>query len=134
MMSAPSKTKVPLTVIAADAATEIFLVDAHLSRQDKAVGELRTAVAPGLYKLRFRSAQTQIDRLIEIPPKGVPPIEASPVPFITATPLDDTADVNPAHQQIVRETTRNPAQRTLGAGSKLCLFVRVPLEGESGSV
>jgi hypothetical protein len=133
-MSASSETKVPLHVVAADAATEIFLVDARLGRQDRAVGELRTRVAPGLYKLRFRSAQTQVDRLIEVPLDGLHRVEAPPIPFATAMPLDDTADLNPAHQQIVREATSNPAERTLGVGSKLCLFVRDLPEDESQSV
>ena len=126
-MSASSKntaTKVPLRVKAADAATEIFLVDAHFNRLDKAVGELLTAVTPGIYKLRFRSAQTQTDILTEVPPAGIPPIAGPLVPFVTAMPLDNTAFPNPDHQQLVKDTTVNPAQKALGAGSRLSVFVR----------
>ena len=130
-MNALSDAKTPLHVQAADAATEIFLVDAQFNRQNKAVGEMRTIVAPGIYKLRFRSAQTQIDQLIEVPPNGAPLITAPPVPFVTAMPLVDTAYANPKHQQIVRETTANPAQRVLGSGSRFCLFVRDPLDQET---
>ena len=125
-MSASSETKetkVPLHVRAADAATEIFLVDAHFNRQDKAVGELHTAVSPGIYKLRFRAAQTQTDLLIEVPPAGGPPIDAPLVPFVTAMPLEHTAYPNPDHQQIVRDTTVDPAQQALGAGCRLSVFV-----------
>lgn len=133
-MNVSSETKVPLHVQTTDAATEIFLVDAHFSRKHKAVGELRTVVVPGIYKLRFRAAQTQIDRLIEIPSEGSPPLKEQPVPFTTAIPLDDTAYALPHHQRMVRETTANPAQRALGGGSKLCLFVRDPTDQGDGQL
>ena len=129
-MNALSDAKTPLHVLASDPATEIFLVDARFKRLNKAVGEMRTLVAPGIYKLRFRSAQTQIDQLIEVPPDGAPLITAPLVPFVTAMPLDDTAYADPKHQQIVRETTASPAQRVLGSGSRFCLFARDPLDQE----
>ncbi len=134
-MSVPSKAKgikAPLHVGAADAATEIFLVDAHFNRQDKAVGELRTAVTPGIYKLRFRAAQTLTDLLIEVPPAGGPPIKGPPVPFVTAMPLAHTAYPNPGHQQFVRDTTVNPGQLAPGAGCRLAVFVRDHTDQRSG--
>ncbi len=123
-MNASSEDMAPLIVRAADAATEIFLVDASFRRQAKGVGELRTQVTPGIYKLRFRAAQTQVDRLIMVESGQETRIEQAPVPFVTAIPLDNTADTNPSHQLLVQEVTASPARRSLGIGAKLCVFAR----------
>jgi len=113
---------VTLRVSASDAATEIFLVDARLARREKAVGAMEATVSPGLYKLRLRAGRTQVDRLIEVTPDKARKIDAAPVAFATAMPLDDTADADADHAQVVRDATTRRSERS--GGSRLCLFVR----------
>lgn len=128
-VSASSDALVALSVRAADAATEIFLVDAGFRRRAKAVGELNTRIAPGIYKLRFRAALTQVDRLIEVEPGKETRIEQAPVPFFTAIPLAATADANPDRQRFIQAVTAGPVRRSAGTGARLCVFARDTLPG-----
>lgn len=127
MNKLPSKTQdqIRLVVNAADNATEIFVVDARFQRIASGVGQLTVAVVPGLYKLRFRSGQSQMDKLIEVE-AGVPELvfEGHPLRFATAAPIPDTETSHETHQAAARELSRSSPRISRGSGSGIYLFVR----------
>ncbi|AZV76958.1 hypothetical protein EBB79_02970 [Parasedimentitalea marina] len=93
-----------LEVNAADAATEIFLIDGRLRRIAKGVGWLGHDVAPGFYKLRYRSAATQVDELIEVTGETERhAVHAEPIAFRSAAPLAYTATANVAQLNRAQE-------------------------------
>lgn len=124
----PNSDRLPLRVVAADEGSEIFLVDAGFRRLASAVGELRTAVEPGLYKVRFRSGDAMADRLVEVPPQ-LPPgqsevlIRGEPLRFASALPLPDTRTSHEYHQAAWSHAW-DPPDLNLGNGSLLFVLAR----------
>ncbi|MCU0843004.1 MAG: hypothetical protein MUC79_15005, partial [Thiobacillaceae bacterium] len=119
-----SSERLPLHVVAADAGTEIFLVDADFRRLASAVGELRTEVEPGLYKVRFRSGDAMADRLVEVAPgQGDVLVQGEPLRFASALPLPDTRTSHKYHQAAWSHAW-GPPDLNLGSGSRLFVMAR----------
>jgi hypothetical protein len=122
--------RIPLHIRAPDLGTEIFLVDAKLNRIKSAIGELRTEVAPGLYKVRFRSAGTMKDTLVEVPtelPLGQNSVlvEGLPLQFASSMPLANTRTTHEYHQMAWSRAALNP-DRSIGTGASLFVLARDP--------
>jgi hypothetical protein len=117
-----------LRAVAADQGTEVFLVDTGFRRLAEAVGELRVEVAPGLYKVRFRSGDVMADQLVEVPPQ-LPPgqseilVRGGPLSFASALPLPDTRTSHEYHQAAWSHAWDGP-DLSLGAGSRLFVLAR----------
>jgi hypothetical protein len=123
-MKQQSEPRVSLQASAADATTEIFVVDGKLRRLASGVGELEISVRPGIYKVRFRSGAVQEDKLVEV--TGTEPtvqVHGPPVQFRSAAPIYETATSREYHQAAAgRESRREPLR--CGSGSRLFLFAR----------
>jgi hypothetical protein len=125
MKKSLSKNKIEITVQAADRGTEIFMVDSGLHRIASGVGILKQAVSPGIYKLRFRSGESQTDELIEVKPDMESlKIDGPVVQFSSAAPIDATLDDFEYHKKAAREISLSLAKKSPGSGGGLFLFVR----------
>jgi hypothetical protein len=127
--------RIPLSIHAGDAGTEIFLVDSHFAVIASGVGVLDTKVVPGLYKVRYRAGGTIRDELIQIQPThamtGVR-ITGTPIDFASPVPLPDTKTPTDAYEVAWQESQREPAQR-IGQGARLFLLLRDPGDSPRGA-
>lgn len=129
MTQSPSEA-VNLLVEGPDAATEIFLIDAGLQRIEAGIGELRARVAPGLYKIRYRSGAQQEDTLVHIPAgKANHVISARPVLFRSAAPIANTETSHEYQAWPALDHSRR-THHAIGHGSHVFLFVREASEDE----
>jgi hypothetical protein len=127
------KNKIALTVEAADKGTEIFVVDSDLKRIASDVGVLKQSVPPGIYKIRFRSGQSQIDKLVEVKQDADPlKIEGPSVRFSSAAPIEQTSTYQEHHKKAACELSLSSAGERPGRGSGLFIFVRDLLPGTTG--
>ena len=109
----PSDTAVPpkvnFDVTAADSGTEIFLIDGNFNLAGKIIGKGSFSVAPALYKLKVRSGNTTVEKIITVS-EGMKPIVLEPVKFTSPVPLaDGTCDVHPTakgHHVLARAVLR----------------------------
>ena len=121
---------VPLTVRAADEGTEIFLIDSNFNRLQSAVGKMKARVNPGIYKIRFRAGEAQVDRIVEVTNaarggrNSVEVSEAS-LSFSSAAPIPGTRTTQEDHEVAWRRAWQCP-DVTRGQGGRLFLMVRDP--------
>lgn len=123
-MSALLFNSVTLTIRAADEASEIFLIDAGLSRIASGVGRLKIDVDPGIYKVRFRSGASQHDELVEI--SGLDEnvvVQGPPILFHTAAPIDKTLTTHEYHSGPATMLSKQ-VNCEIGYGGELFIFVR----------
>ncbi|MDJ0731094.1 MAG: hypothetical protein QNJ33_13980 [Crocosphaera sp.] len=124
MNKSQSKDRVKLSVRAADRSTEIFLVNNKFERIASDVGQLESDVVPGIYKVRFRAGQSQIDKLIEVEAgANFKPYNGPAVEFTTAAPIKQTITNREHHQNAAYELSRS-VKLELGRDSRIFLFVR----------
>lgn len=121
---------IPLTVRAADEGTEIFLIDSQFNRLKSAVGRLRTEVKPGIYKIRFRAGEAQVDQIVEVTEAGQGgrngvEVTGSPLSFTSAAPIPGTRTFLQTHEAAWRRAWQCPDKRC-GQGGRLFLMVRDP--------
>ena len=119
---------VPLTVKAADEGTEIFLIDSGFRRISSAVGRMQTEVKPGIYKVRFRAGEAQVDRFIEVTNAargGRNSVEVSeaPLSITSAAPIPGTRAFSQCHEAAWRRAWQCP-DKNLGHGGRIFLMVR----------
>ena len=124
--------KVKIHLTAADEGTEIMLVDAFLGRIRSETGELRTTVAPGMYKAHFISGGTMHDVLLDATRPGQDVVHhqealdlhsAAPLPMSkSGASVQRTTDVGV--QMALAEAMSNDVHLHLGSGSHLFLLVR----------
>ncbi len=124
MSESQSDSKVMLRVNASDTLTEVFLVDNRFQLITAGVGSVEAAVAPGLYKARFRVGQVQSDSLVEVPAGTETKIfVGSAVQFATPVPLPQTMTWQQKHEEAARDLSKSlPLKK--GSGSQLFLFLR----------
>ncbi|MBE0576872.1 MAG: hypothetical protein IH613_13365 [Desulfuromonadales bacterium] len=124
---------VKLNAVAADGATEIFLIDANLRRIATGVGKLEKRVMPGLYKVRFRSGASQHDELVEVSGKEEQVrVNAPPILFKATAPIDATHTNHEYQSRLARRESQKSHLR-MGVGGELFLFLRETSENESAS-
>lgn len=119
---------VPLTVRAADEGTEIFLIDGNFNRLQSAVGKMKTRVKPGIYKVRFRSGEAQVDRIIEVTDaarggRNSVEVSGASLNFSSTAPIPGTRTTSEAHEAAWRRAWRRP-DKILGDGGGIFLMVR----------
>jgi hypothetical protein len=124
MSGSQSESKVTVRVNAADSLTEVFLVDSRFEKIAAGVGSVEAAVAPGLYKARFRVGQVQSDNLIEVP-AGAPVkvFDGLAVQFSSPVPLSQTMMWQQEHGVAAQELSRSVPLKK-GSGSQFFLFLR----------
>ena len=125
MKKSPYENKIELTLQAPDRGTEIFIVDSGLHRIASGVGIIKKSVSPGIYKVRLRSGESQMDKLIEVKPDMESlKIDGPPVQFSSAAPIDETSTDFEYHKKAAREISLSQAKIGQGKGSELFVFVR----------
>uniref|UniRef100_UPI0040564F7E hypothetical protein n=1 Tax=Candidatus Electronema sp. TaxID=2698783 RepID=UPI0040564F7E len=126
MSKSPSKQTVALSVRAADSLTEVFLADSRFQLIASGIGRAEAAVAPGLYKARFRVGQVQTDSLIEVASGARSQIfDGPPVQFASPAPLAQTLTWREEHGAAAKELSRaKHAPFKTGSGSQLFLCLR----------
>ena len=130
MSTSRSKPTVSLNVQAPELTTEIFVIDSLFRRVASGLGHLETAVSPGLYKIRFRSGNSQRDELVEATTEKSPLyITTKPLGFASAAPMVNTRTTREHHSDAAEQYSYN-TQLSRGAGSHLYIFLR-DLQGDS---
>jgi hypothetical protein len=92
-----SSGKVTFDVVAADDATEIFLIDGDFRLVDKGIGKAMFSAPPGIYKIKVRSGSTVVETLLAVYPL-MAPVRLDPVKFVSAAPLAETAKTHEYHE------------------------------------
>ena len=64
----PDDPKVTFEVIAADVASQLFLVDGNFHLVDRGVGRAEFSAPPGIYKIKNRSGHTDFECMIVVRP------------------------------------------------------------------
>ncbi|RLA49168.1 MAG: hypothetical protein DRR42_15890 [Gammaproteobacteria bacterium] len=130
MSTSRSEPTVSLNVQAPELTTEIFVIDSRFRRLASGLGHLETEVAPGLYKIRFRSGNSQRDKLVEATLGNSPLyVTTPPLGFASAAPMVDTRTTREHHSHAAELHSYN-TQQSRGNGSQLYIFLR-DLQGDS---
>jgi hypothetical protein len=130
-----SSSKVRLEVTAADAATELYVIDGDFNLVDRGIGSKVFAVTPGIYKIKARSGIQQEERLVIV--RGDEKVEFGPLPFVSAVPLENTAGTTPEQIEMTRRAVADVDLR-LGQGSSIVVLLlgapkKMQLRGMDGS-
>ncbi|HEX7312583.1 MAG TPA: hypothetical protein VF297_01610 [Pyrinomonadaceae bacterium] len=116
--------KVQLTIRAEDPATEIFIIDGDFELVGRGVGEARSSLDPGIYKVKLRAGVQTSEKLILLRgDKGDEEIMLDAFEFSSAAPLERTAKTHEFH----RDAARAHAEKvdvTAGKGSWIYVFAR----------
>lgn len=115
--------RVALEVIAADAATELFVVDGDFNLVDRGIGRKTFELAPGIYKIKARSGIQQEEKLVMVRP-GAEPVRFDPLPFASPMPLAGTADASEEDVAAAQRAIDHVDLRDGDGGSGLVVFVR----------
>ena len=108
MSTSRSKPTVSLNVQAPELTTEIFVIDSLFRRVASGLGHLETAVSPGLYKIRFRSGNSQRDELVEATTEKSPLyITTKPLGFASAAPMVNTRTTREHHSDAAEQYSYN---------------------------
>ena len=114
---------VKFRAMAADPATEVFLIDASLRRIGSGVGQLKADVSPGFYKVRFRAGASQHDELVEVSgEEGTRDVFGKPVLFRSAAPILNTTTFDADQAGLAADMSRAP--QDIGDGAELFVFLR----------
>jgi hypothetical protein len=123
-----STFKVPVTIEVADRASQLEILDGVFRVVAQGFGQIRTELAPGLYKARTQVGTALQEKMFAVN-QGTTSLSVllDPVMFVSAAPLQDTATSHEYHQHAVAMATDNADPPiALGTGSSLLLSVRDP--------
>lgn len=130
MDSSSLERKVPVRVTAADAATEILILDGSFSRVAVGVGRLDAQLPAGLYKVKLLAGDAVEELLVEVPselPAQEPRFEieqpTQPLAFSSSAPLESTSTSHKFQSGPASALSRQKPIRK-GSGSQIFLFVR----------
>lgn len=114
-----SSSKVRLEVTAADAATELYVIDGDFNLIDRGIGAKVFEVTPGIYKIKARSGIQQEERLVIV--RGDEKVEFAPLPFASAVPLANTAGTTDELIEAAQRAVSHVDLR-LGEGSSIVVL------------
>lgn len=114
--------RVPLEVVAADAATELFVVDGDFNLVDRGIGRHTFDLAPGIYKVKARTGIQQEEQLVMVR-AGVEPVHFDALRFASPIPLDDTADADEAGVALAQRAVAHVHLRVDGDGGSAIVLV-----------
>ncbi len=102
-----SPQRVTFDIIAADAATELFLIDGNFQLVKRGIGRERFSVTPGIYKIKSRSGKATTERLIVVEP-GMPTQHLAPDALVSAMPLAGGAKTITSHMSAAHGAAEPP--------------------------
>lgn len=117
------RTLVQLEVTAADAATELYVIDGEYNLVGRGIGTQRFEVPPGMYKIKARSGIQQEERLVIV--SGDRKVEFAPLPFTSPIPLANTAGTTEAQIEAAQRAVTHVDAR-FGSGSSIAFVVFGP--------
>lgn len=122
-MSRSASNMGTLHIKAADAATEIFVVDSSFKRIKSGIGNLDVEVPAGFYKVRFRSGASQHDHLVEVEHGEICNVEGPIIEFYSAAPIERTRTTHEFHSEPANfHSQRKPNVASLGGS--IFIFLR----------
>ena len=95
MFGSSAAPGISFDVTAADDATEIFLINGDFELIGKGIGKATFSAPPGLYKLKVRSGNTTVEKVIGVRDGMTTPIVLDPVQLVSPVPLTNTATTTP---------------------------------------
>jgi hypothetical protein len=122
-MSASEPTqRLNLEVVCADSATEVFVIDGEFNLKDRGIGYLKTALEPGIYKVKVRAGfETQEQSVILRGQDQV--VRIPPFSFVSPAPLSETSRTHEFHIAAAYDESRK-VHVSDGHGSSIFIFVR----------
>src|SRR5262245_54489241 len=121
-MPTQSNGSLPLEIAAADASTEIFVLDGDLQMLGRGVGNLRMTLPPGIYKVKSRAGDETREQHVVLMDSGQR-IELPPFAFVSPAPLAGTAAWQDEHAQTAAHYSTF-VNFSKGSGSHLFVFAR----------
>ena len=118
----PDDPKVTFEVIAADVVSQIFLVDGNFHLVGRGVGRAEFSAPPGIYKVKNRSGQTDVECMIVVKP-GMAAITLDPVSVNTAMPLAGSTRTHEYHMAVASGAGTAP-NLSIGTGSGIIIIAR----------
>src|SRR3954464_12601757 len=118
----PDPQLVNLEIAAAEDCSEIFLIDGNFKLVKKGIGRLTVPVPPGIYKIKNRSGQATVERMIVVR-EGMDTVRLDPVPLNSAMPLLISTKTHEYQQDVARHAADAP-DLALGSGSAIVLVAR----------
>ena len=111
---------VRLEVVAADAATELYVIDGDYNLLDRGIGAKVFDVTPGLYKIKARAGMQQEERLVIV--HDDEKVEIAPLEFLSPVPLANTAGTTQEQIAAAEHVTTHVDAR-FGAGSSIAILM-----------
>jgi hypothetical protein len=110
--------------VRAQPGTEIFLVDHRFRLRAQGVGQMKAAVEPGLYKIKYRAGSRIVETHEAISAgSGTAHFEAPDVPYFSAAPLSTARTTHETHEGAAQRISKGVTQH-LGTGSEIFVFTR----------
>jgi hypothetical protein len=124
--------KINVTADAGYPNAEITLFDSGYRIQQRSVGKLNLALAPGFYKIRYRAGNSVHENLFEVEP-GAGDLNIPPPKWRleTAAPITDS-DSSSEVEQLARKLSLDPPVTTGGTGCQVFIFIRKCKQAERG--
>lgn len=126
-MKQHSERKTNVRVNARDGLAEIAIVDNQFNQIASGLGFLSTDLAPGIYRVRWKTASASKDKLIEITGKeggGVLNLELETQEINTSAPLHNTKFGCIDKPDVLKDLSWNPPTRHPEKTSQLLVFLR----------
>jgi hypothetical protein len=126
-MKKHSEKKTNVRVNAKDGLTEISIVDSQFNRVASSLGFLSRDLAPGIYKVRWKTASASKDKLIEITGKeggGVLNLETEMQEINTSAPLNNTKFGCIDKPDVLKDMSGNPPALHPEKACQLLVFLR----------
>jgi hypothetical protein len=118
--------------IRAEPATEIFLLDHEFRLRAQGVGQVKTTVEPGLYKIKYRAGSRIVETHAEITANvGTTHFQAPDVPYYSPAPLATSRTTHETHEAAASRLSRQ-VNHQLGQGSEIFIFARAWTEPIAG--
>lgn len=133
-MKKRSETTTRLHINAGDDMTEISIIDNQFNRLAAGLGSLSKKLAPGIYKVRWKTASASKDKLVEVTGDedgGVLNIEAGMQAISTSAPLNNTTLGCLDKPEILKNLSENTPALSPGKASQLLVFLRDEAEIDS---
>ena len=118
----PDEANVTFEVIAADVASQIFLVDGNFHLVGRGVGRAEFSAPPGIYKIKNRSGHTDFECMIVVR-RGMAAITLDPVSVNSAIPLAGSTRTHEYHMAAASGAASAP-DLSLGTGSGIIIIAR----------
>jgi hypothetical protein len=127
----PSDSQVKVDV-RAEPATEIFILDHEFRLRARGVGQVKTSVEPGLYKIKYRAGSRIVETHEEITGSaGTAHFKAPDVPYYSPAPLASSRTTHETHEAAASRLSRQ-VNHELGQGSEIFIFARAWTEPIAG--